>query len=38
MTGKFANLMLAAVVALGPGKDKLWDFFYQWLYLWGGKH
>jgi hypothetical protein len=37
MTGKLANLMLVAVVAC-PCHDKLWEFFYHYVWLWGGKH
>jgi len=38
MTGKFANLMLVAIVTLVPCQDKLLHYFYNFLYLWGGKH
>jgi hypothetical protein len=32
------NVIAAVIVALLPCQDKLLNYFYNWLYLWGGKH
>lgn len=38
MTRKAANLLLVAFVTLCPCQDQLLHFFYNYVWLWGGKH